>query len=396
MQPGWIVGHQDAAPYNAVMDGGRLVGFFDWDIAFPSPREEDLGLLGTSRGCRSPPRSPASSQARTTSGTSPAAFICCSIPTATTATAGPSARRSSNVPAGRRRAIRSMADAGDRAAIALLPIADRLDRGRVLRRSAAGRLLDALAQGPRGPGDHAPLVLTLERMTLSSGIAIDELDPASARRTTCSGTSTARGSTAPRSPPTRRATARSTSSPRRPRRPCATIIEESQSAPDRHRGAQDRRPVRELHGRGAHRGARARSRSPSTLAAAEAVDSIPSFLRDARRLERGGVERLRARLFVDNDPGDPERYLVFLEQGGLGAARRELLPRGEVRRHPRRRTALTSSGCSGWPGCATPPGAPQRILALETEIAAHHWDNVAQPRQRGDLQPDDVGRGARR
>src|SRR4051794_32879946 len=49
MQPGWIVGHQDAAPDNAVMDGDRLVGFFDGDIAGPSTREADLAyspLLG--------------------------------------------------------------------------------------------------------------------------------------------------------------------------------------------------------------------------------------------------------------------------------------------------------------------------------------------------------------
>jgi thiamine kinase-like enzyme len=45
-QPGWIIGHQDAAPYNAVMDGDRLVGFVDWDIASPSPREFDLALSG--------------------------------------------------------------------------------------------------------------------------------------------------------------------------------------------------------------------------------------------------------------------------------------------------------------------------------------------------------------
>jgi hypothetical protein len=44
MQPGLIVGHQDAAPYNAVMDGDGLVGFFDWDIASPSSREFDLAL----------------------------------------------------------------------------------------------------------------------------------------------------------------------------------------------------------------------------------------------------------------------------------------------------------------------------------------------------------------
>jgi aminoglycoside phosphotransferase (APT) family kinase protein len=44
VRPGLIVGHQDAAPYNAVMDGDRLVGFCDWDIAGPSSREFDLAL----------------------------------------------------------------------------------------------------------------------------------------------------------------------------------------------------------------------------------------------------------------------------------------------------------------------------------------------------------------
>ncbi len=44
VQPGLVVGHQDAAPYNAVMDGDRLVGFCDWDIAGPSSREFDLAL----------------------------------------------------------------------------------------------------------------------------------------------------------------------------------------------------------------------------------------------------------------------------------------------------------------------------------------------------------------
>jgi len=45
MQPGLIVGHQDIGPYNAaVLDGDRLAGFFDWDTAFPSTREYDLAL----------------------------------------------------------------------------------------------------------------------------------------------------------------------------------------------------------------------------------------------------------------------------------------------------------------------------------------------------------------
>ena len=44
MRAGLIVGHQDAAPFNAVVDGERLVGFYDWDIAGPSSREWDLAF----------------------------------------------------------------------------------------------------------------------------------------------------------------------------------------------------------------------------------------------------------------------------------------------------------------------------------------------------------------
>ena len=44
MGPGLIVGHQDAAPYNAVVDGDRLVGFCDWDIAGPSSPDWDLAF----------------------------------------------------------------------------------------------------------------------------------------------------------------------------------------------------------------------------------------------------------------------------------------------------------------------------------------------------------------
>jgi len=44
VRPGLIVGHQDAAPYNAVVDGDRLVGFCDWGAAGPTSREFDLAL----------------------------------------------------------------------------------------------------------------------------------------------------------------------------------------------------------------------------------------------------------------------------------------------------------------------------------------------------------------
>jgi hypothetical protein len=45
MEPGLVIGHQDAGPYNAaVVNGDRLVGFFDWDTAGPSTREFDMAL----------------------------------------------------------------------------------------------------------------------------------------------------------------------------------------------------------------------------------------------------------------------------------------------------------------------------------------------------------------
>jgi hypothetical protein len=44
MQPGLVIGHQDAAPYNAAVLDGDLVGFFDWDTAGPSTRDFDLAF----------------------------------------------------------------------------------------------------------------------------------------------------------------------------------------------------------------------------------------------------------------------------------------------------------------------------------------------------------------
>jgi hypothetical protein len=41
-RPGCVIGHHDAAPYNAVWREGGLVGFVDWDTAGPSSREFDL------------------------------------------------------------------------------------------------------------------------------------------------------------------------------------------------------------------------------------------------------------------------------------------------------------------------------------------------------------------
>ena len=46
--PGLIVGHNDAAPYNAVWRDGRLVGFFDWDMAGPVSAAWDVAFAAFS------------------------------------------------------------------------------------------------------------------------------------------------------------------------------------------------------------------------------------------------------------------------------------------------------------------------------------------------------------
>ncbi len=43
-QPGLVIAHLDAAPWNAVWADGLLAGFVDWDTASPARREEDLAF----------------------------------------------------------------------------------------------------------------------------------------------------------------------------------------------------------------------------------------------------------------------------------------------------------------------------------------------------------------
>ncbi|MFS0734749.1 M13-type metalloendopeptidase [Microbacterium sp. 1P10UB] len=111
-----------------------------------------------------------------------------------------------------------------------------------------------------------------------------------------------------------------------------------------------------------------------SLAAADAVTDIPSFLRTVGSLERDGVSGL-IDLYVEPDPGDPTRYVPFLIQGGLS------LPDESYYRldnFAETREAYTAhiGRILGLAGVDDPEGQAQRIFALETEIASHHWDNV--------------------
>jgi phosphotransferase family enzyme len=47
-RPGLIIGHNDAAPYNAVWRAGGLAGFIDWDMAGPVTPEWDLAFAAFS------------------------------------------------------------------------------------------------------------------------------------------------------------------------------------------------------------------------------------------------------------------------------------------------------------------------------------------------------------
>ncbi|MGH3397080.1 MAG: M13 family metallopeptidase, partial [Streptosporangiaceae bacterium] len=111
------------------------------------------------------------------------------------------------------------------------------------------------------------------------------------------------------------------------------------------------------------------------LAAARAVGSIPELLQTLGRLERLGIEGLY-RIFVDTDPGQPERYLVFFEQGAISLPdesyyREERFAgvRDAFAGHVQRMFELA--------GLPDADRAASRVMALETAVAGHHWDSVA-------------------
>ncbi|MDQ0577490.1 M13 family metallopeptidase [Agromyces albus] len=105
------------------------------------------------------------------------------------------------------------------------------------------------------------------------------------------------------------------------------------------------------------------------------IASIDTFLETLGRLERQGVSGF-VQLYVDNDPGDPERYLVFVEQGGIG------LPDESYFREERFGEIRTAYGAHlermfGLARLEDPADRAVRVFDLETEIAKAHWDNVA-------------------
>ncbi|MGO2745695.1 M13 family metallopeptidase [Microbacterium sp.] len=111
-----------------------------------------------------------------------------------------------------------------------------------------------------------------------------------------------------------------------------------------------------------------------TLAEIDAVDSIPALLALAGAYERDGRAHMIG-LYVDGDPGDPERYVPILVQSGLSLPDESYYrldnfveTRAAYRAHLERLLALAD--------IADAAGEAERAFALETAIASHHWDNV--------------------
>ncbi|MFQ6170227.1 M13 family metallopeptidase [Oryzobacter sp. R7] len=110
------------------------------------------------------------------------------------------------------------------------------------------------------------------------------------------------------------------------------------------------------------------------LALARSVEGPADVVAATGRFGRAGVGGFVIP-FVNTDDRDPDRYVVYLEQAGLGlpdesyyredqhAAKREAYVG-----HVERMLAL-----AGWDD---PAGAAARVMALETRIAAGHWDKV--------------------
>ena len=111
------------------------------------------------------------------------------------------------------------------------------------------------------------------------------------------------------------------------------------------------------------------------LAAVRSVSTHEELVVAMAKAERTGVSGLLD-VFIDNDPGQPERYLVFIEQGGLSLPD-ESYYREEQFQPLREAFVAHLERVARMVGQENPEVFAQTVLSVETAIAAHHWDQVS-------------------
>lgn len=105
-----------------------------------------------------------------------------------------------------------------------------------------------------------------------------------------------------------------------------------------------------------------------------ATSSVSELIALAGRLFRADVSGLFY-IYPAPDAGNPERVLLYTGQGGLGLPdesyyrEEKFVPMVEAYRE-------YVGTMFGMAGLADPEGAAARVVALETALASHHWDNV--------------------
>jgi putative endopeptidase len=110
------------------------------------------------------------------------------------------------------------------------------------------------------------------------------------------------------------------------------------------------------------------------LAAIDSVETLSDLTRMLGGFARQAVAGLVA-LQAEPDPGDPNRYVMFAGQGGLGLPDEEYY-RGEEYAEIRAKYLAHIATSFGLAGIADSATEAQQVFDLETEIAATHWDKV--------------------
>ena len=110
------------------------------------------------------------------------------------------------------------------------------------------------------------------------------------------------------------------------------------------------------------------------LAAIDSVETLSDLTRMLGGFARQAVAGLVA-LQAEPDPGDPNRYVMFAGQGGLGLPDEEYY-RGDEYAEIRAKYLAHIATSFALAGIADSATEAQQVFDLETEIAATHWDKV--------------------